>query len=144
MSSDSVLFSEYTLPGGRILGHAELNVPSTLNALSLAMIDRLQPQLDAWAQTPGVAGVLVTGAGDRAFCAGGDIQALYHPMRRNHEAGSVVDRYPFDFFEREYRLDYCLHTYPKPVVVLGHGVVMGGGCRMVGALACATVFQKGQ
>ena len=142
MSSDSVLFSEYTLPGGRILGHAELNVPSTLNALSLAMIDRLQPQLDAWAQTPGVAAVLVTGAGDRAFCAGGDIQALYHAMLRNHEAGSVVDRYPFDFFEREYRLDYCLHTYPKPVVVLGHGVVMGGGLGILSAASHRVLTEK--
>ena len=136
MASDSVLFSQYTLPGGRLLAHAELNVPSTLNSLSLEMIDLLQPKLDEWARTPGVAAVFITGAGDRAFCAGGDIQALYHAMRRNHQAGSIVDRYPFDFFEREYRLDYCLHTYPKPVVVLGNGVVMGGGASLT-AMAAA-------
>lgn len=142
MASDSVIFNEYTLPGGRLLAHAELNVPSTLNSLSLEMIDLMQPKLDAWAATPGIAAVLITGAGDRAFCAGGDIQALYHAMRRNHDAGSVVDSYPFDFFEREYRLDYCLHTYPKPVVVLGHGVVMGGGLGILSAASHRVLTEK--
>lgn len=142
MASDSVLFSQYTLPGGRLLAHAELNVPSTLNSLSLEMIDLLQPKLDEWARTPGVAAVFITGAGDRAFCAGGDIQALYHAMRRNHQAGSIVDRYPFDFFEREYRLDYCLHTYPKPVVVLGNGVVMGGGLGILSAASHRVLTEK--
>jgi enoyl-CoA hydratase/carnithine racemase len=138
----SVLISQHVLPGGRILGHAELNVPSTLNSLSLEMIDLLQPALDAWAMQPGVAAVLITGAGERAFCAGGDIQALYHAMRRNHAAGAVVDRYPFDFFEREYRLDYTLHTYPKPVVVLGHGVVMGGGLGILSAASHRVLTEK--
>ncbi len=142
MASDSVLFSQYTLPGGRILAHAELNVPSTLNSLSLEMIDLLQPKLDEWAATTGIAAVLINGSGDRAFCAGGDIQALYHSIRRNHEAGKVVDRYPFDFFEREYRLDYCLHTYPKPVVVLGNGVVMGGGLGILSAASHRVLTEK--
>lgn len=142
MGSDSVLFSQIILPGGRLLAHAELNVPSTLNSLSLEMIDLLQPKLDEWAHTPGIAAVLITGAGDRAFCAGGDIQALYHAIRRNHEAGKVVDTYPFDFFEREYRLDYCLHTFPKPVVVLGHGVVMGGGLGILSAASHRVLTEK--
>ncbi|MBM4202583.1 MAG: enoyl-CoA hydratase/isomerase family protein [Gammaproteobacteria bacterium] len=142
MGSDSVLFSQIILPGGRLLAHAELNVPSTLNSLSLEMIHLLQPKLDEWAHTPGIAAVLITGAGDRAFCAGGDIQALYHAIRRNHEAGKVVDTYPFDFFEREYRLDYCLHTFPKPVVVLGHGVVMGGGLGILSAASHRVLTEK--
>ena len=73
-----------------------------------------------------VAAVVLTGSG-RAFSAGGDIQALYRAMAANHQAGERVDDYPYDFFEREYRLDYALHTYPKPLVALGHGVIMGGG-----------------
>ncbi len=142
MLQTSVVIQEYALPGGRRLAHAELNVPATLNALSLEMIDLLQPALDGWAQQTGIAAVLITGAGDRAFCAGGDIQALYHAMRRNHDAGSVVDRYPFEFFEREYRLDYTLHTFPKPVVVLGHGVVMGGGLGILSAASHRVLTEK--
>jgi enoyl-CoA hydratase/carnithine racemase len=48
-------------------------------------------------------------------------------MVANHQAGERIDEYPYDFFEREYRLDYALHTCPKPLVALGHGVIMGGG-----------------
>ena len=142
MGNTSVTFEEYALPNGRQLAHAELNVPATLNSLSLEMIDLLQPAVDSWAERADIVAVLITGAGDRAFCAGGDIQALYHSMRRNHDAGSVVDRYPFDFFEREYRLDYTLHTFPKPVVVIGHGVVMGGGLGILSAASHRVLTEK--
>lgn len=142
MPSTSVLFEEHVLPNGRRLAHAELNVPATLNSLSLEMIDLLQPAIDNWAKRDEIVAVLITGAGDRAFCAGGDIQALYHAMRRNHDAGAVVDRYPFDFFEREYRLDYSLHTFPKPVVVIGHGVVMGGGLGILSAASHRVLTEK--
>ena len=76
-----------------------------------------------------IALVLFEGAGERAFCAGGDIQALYHAMVA-HPGGPVP--YAEDFFAREYRLDYLIHTYPKPTLVLGHGVVMGGGLGILG------------
>ncbi|MEZ5597318.1 MAG: enoyl-CoA hydratase/isomerase family protein [Pseudomonadales bacterium] len=138
----SVLIDEITLPGGHVLAHAELNVPATLNSLSLEMIDLLQPALDGWVARGDVAAILITGAGDRAFCAGGDIQALYHAMRRNHDAGKVVDSYPFDFFEREYRLDYALHTCPKPLIVIGHGVVMGGGLGILSAGSHRVLTEK--
>ena len=122
-----VVFEELPSAGTGRIGHARLNVPATLNSLSLEMIDLLQPALDHWAQRDDIAAVFLSGTGDRAFCAGGDIQALRDGIVRNHAAGEVVDRYPFDFFQREYELDYALHRYAKPVVTLGHGVVMGGG-----------------
>ena len=132
-AEDPVLLSEHPLEGGLVLGHAELNVPGTLNSLSLEMTRLLDAGLRAWAARDEVAGVVITGSGDKAFCAGGDIQALYHAIGANHAAGKVVDDYPFRFFEEEYRLDYYIHTYPKPVVTIGHGVVMGGGLGIFGA-----------
>ena len=119
MSSDLVKFFEHSTAGGRIVAEACLDSQSTLNALSLEMIDLLSPVLKRWAADDAVAAVLLSGAGERAFSAGGDIQALYRAMQINHEAGERVDEYPYEFFEREYRLDYLLHTYPKPLVALG-------------------------
>lgn len=128
-----VLLFEHASRSGHIVAEAHLNLEATLNSLSLEMIDIINPALQEWAARPEVVAVLFTGAGERAFCAGGDIQALYHAMVKNHEQGEVVDEYPFEFFEREYRLDYQIHTYPKPVIVLGHGVVMGGGLGILSA-----------
>ena len=122
-----VLIEQHAAPGGRLVAQVTLNVESTLNSLSLGMARTLAAALRAWRTDDAVACVLIRGAGERAFCAGGDIQALYAAMVNNHAAGRVVDRYPFEFFEHEYRLDHLIHTYPKPVVAVGHGVVMGGG-----------------
>jgi enoyl-CoA hydratase/carnithine racemase len=97
------------------------------------MIDRLDPQLAVWANDPEIAGVVLDAVGDRAFCAGGDVVAVYHAIRA---AGD--ERVPAlcsDFFEREYRLDYRIHTYPKPILCWGHGIVMGGG---IGLMAGAS------
>lgn len=105
-------------------GHIRLNSEATLNALSLEMIDLMYPQLLSWQDDDSVAFILIDGAGERAFCAGGDIQELYHSIVA-HPGGP--NPYAEGFFSREYRLDYLLHTYQKPVVVLGHGFVMGGG-----------------
>ena len=122
-----VLIEEHAAPDGRVVAEVTLNVEATLNSLSLGMARTIAAALRAWRDDGRVACLVFRGAGDRAFCAGGDIQALYAAMVRNHAAGRVVDDYPFRFFEHEYRLDYLIHTYPKPVVALGHGVVMGGG-----------------
>ncbi len=129
--SDCVLFE--TLPAanavtqGAVVGVATLNSPGTLNSLTLDMINLLSPRLDEWRDDAKVVCVVIRGSGDRAFCAGGDIQALQQAINENQAAGTIVNNYPETFFEREYRLDYALHCYPKPVVVLGGGVVMGGG-----------------
>lgn len=123
----TVVTLEHELNGGLRLAEARLNSESTLNALSLEMIDLLAPALGRWVSDDAVVAIVLTGAGDRAFSAGGDIQALYRAMVANHQAGERIDEYPYDFFEREYRLDYALHTCPKPLVALGHGVIMGGG-----------------
>lgn len=107
------------------LGRITLNAPKALNSLSLPMAQAMQRQLDAWATDDSVAAVWLEGAGEKAFCAGGDIRAMYEAMT----AHPVGERVPGceSFFTEEYVLDYTLHTYPKPVIVWGSGIVMGGG-----------------
>lgn len=102
------------------IGHLTLNRPAGLNALTLDMIRTLQEQLDLWAQDDEVFAVVLRGSGEKAFCAGGDIRALYD----SHKNGLTVH---LDFFFEEYALDLTLHHYRKPVVALMDGYVLGGG-----------------
>ena len=102
---------------GRIL----LNRPAALNALDLPMIRAISAALAAWRDDPEVHLVVIEGAGERAFCAGGDIRAL-----RQHQLDG--DRPPIDtFFTGEYALNAAIAAYPKPYVALIDGVCMGGG-----------------
>lgn len=123
--NDCVILREIPTACGRRFGHATLNAPQRLNALSLEMIDRLAPQLAAWAEDSEIVGVLLDGSGDKAFCAGGDVAALYRAIKAA-PAGQVAPEIA-TFFEHEYRLDHLIHTYPKPLLCWGQGVVMGGG-----------------
>ncbi|MCR2745557.1 enoyl-CoA hydratase/isomerase family protein [Limnobacter parvus] len=130
--STPVLFSTFKTASGHLFGHAVLNNPAALNALTLPMIDLLDPQFKAWAEDESIAGVVLSAAGDKAFCAGGDVVSLHHASERVG-AGKVPPEAEA-FFEREYRLDYRIHTYPKPILCWAHGIVMGGGVGlMVGA-----------
>ncbi|MEM7002758.1 MAG: enoyl-CoA hydratase/isomerase family protein [Pseudomonadota bacterium] len=140
--SNPVLLEEIACRAGYVVGHAQLNVEATLNSLSLEMVRAMSSALAGWRERADVAAVVITGTGDRAFCAGGDIQALYRAIDANLRAGTTVDDYPFRFFEEEYRLDYALHTFPKPVLTVGHGVVMGGGLGVFSASALRVVTEK--
>ena len=112
---------------------ATLNLPKALNALNLDMIELLSRQLDEWAVDNSVACVWIDGSGDRALCAGGDVVALYRESSAYGEPPKTA--YTTDFFSREYRLDHKIHTYSKPIVVWGSGIVMGGG---IGIMAGAS------
>jgi|SRR5579884_388049 len=98
-----------------------LNRPQALNALTLDMAETMMALLRAWIGDDAVGAVLLDGAGDRAFCAGGDIRALYDAAK----AGDM--RLPRRFWSTEYRLDLLIARYPKPVVAIMDGLVMGGG-----------------
>jgi enoyl-CoA hydratase/carnithine racemase len=141
-ASDVVVLEELPTQSGHCIASATLNFEKTLNSLSLPMIEILAPQLERWADRSDVVGVVLRGAGDRAFCAGGDIQALYRGMSRNHAERREVDDYPRRFFEAEYRLDYAIHRCPKPVIAFGHGVVMGGGLGLFSASAYRLVTER--
>ncbi len=97
-----------------------LNRPKALNALTLDMAATMLAELRAWQDDPAVGVVLIDGAGDRGLCAGGDLRALY-------DAAKSGDDLPARFWSTEYRLDLLIARYPKPVVAIMDGMVMGGG-----------------
>jgi len=106
------------------IGHLTLNRPAGLNALTLDMVRSLHQQLDAWAHDPQVHAVVLRGAGEKAFCAGGDIRTLYDSFKN----GQTLHQ---DFFVEEYALDLAIHQYRKPVLALMDGFVLGGGMGLV-------------
>lgn len=122
-----VLFDELNCANGTRIGVATLNAPKTLNGLSLEMTRLLATQIEVWAKDPAIALLILKGAGDRAFCAGGDLHALHHSMVSNLGKAAIDNTHAGTFFAEEYALDYRLHTFPKPIVVWGDGIVMGGG-----------------
>ena len=101
-------------------GIVTLNRPKALNVLNASMVALLYPQLVAWASDPSVELVIVRGAGEKAFCAGGDIRQL-------HDWGRSNDPAMRDFYRDEYRLNAYTKRYPKPYVALIDGIIMGGG-----------------
>jgi enoyl-CoA hydratase len=105
---------------GRV-GRIVLNRPQALNALDLAMIRTCTRALRKWSDDPLVHGVVIEAAGERAFCAGGDVRALrqYHLDGEHHKAET--------FFREEYALNLMIATYPKPYIALIDGICMGGG-----------------
>lgn len=117
-------FEERPSLHGYRIGIASLDAEKTLNALSLPMILALDERLRAWAEDPEIACVLLRGNGPKAFCAGGDVVQLVNQCREHPgEVPPLARR----FFAEEYRLDYRIHTYPKPFICWAHGHVLGGG-----------------
>ena len=105
-------------------GHAgvvTLNRPRALNALTLGMVRGLARALVAWEHDPAIRHVVVVGAGEKAFCAGGDIRLLYELGK----AGRIEESR--GFWREEYVLNARIKAYPKPYVALIDGIVMGGG-----------------
>ncbi|MCM2579636.1 enoyl-CoA hydratase/isomerase family protein [Streptomyces meridianus] len=112
---DSVLLRR----DGRV-GRLVLNRPRSINALTHPMVRALDDALVAWEQDASVAAVVLSGAGERGLCAGGDIRA----MREDVLAGGSGAQ---DFWRDEYRLNARIARYPKPFVAAMDGIVMGGG-----------------
>ena len=116
--TDEILFGR---EGG--LATLTINRPKALNALTLDNYRRIDPVLRAWAGDPAVDAVLVRGAGDRAFCAGGDVRAVYEAGRGIHGPRDLTAV----FFREEYELIRRIHDFPKPYVAIIDGITMGGG-----------------
>lgn len=115
MSEPEVLFD---LRGG--VGRITLNRPKAINALNHAMVLDIAPQLEKWAVDDEVEMVLLTGAGERGLCAGGDIVSIYHDAKEGGSGSKV-------FWRDEYILNAAIARFPKPYVAIMDGVVMGGG-----------------
>ena len=102
-------------------GLITLNRPKALNALTLGMVREMRRALDAWAGDPAVTRVVVEGAGDKAFCAGGDIRRLTDLLKAGEKDEALA------FWREEYQLNALIKHYPKPYIALVNGIVMGGG-----------------
>ncbi|MFJ5277731.1 enoyl-CoA hydratase/isomerase family protein [Streptomyces parvulus] len=101
--------------------HITLNRPRALNALTHEMVLRVNEALTRWEHDPAVEVVVVTGAGERGLCAGGDIRAIHDDARDGDGTASAA------FWRDEYRLNARIARYPKPYVAVMDGIVMGGG-----------------
>ncbi|MDG2066984.1 MAG: 3-hydroxyisobutyrate dehydrogenase [Paracoccaceae bacterium] len=102
-------------------GRITLNRPKALNAMTYAMCTAIEAALEAWRADPAVSLVIFDAAGEKAFCAGGDIAELYTTGMQGDFA------YGQTFWRDEYRLNAKLHCYPKPVISFMQGFTMGGG-----------------
>lgn len=138
-----VTFKELLANHDKKIAIAELNLPKSLNALNLEMIHLLTEQLNQWQENDNIAMVILQGAGDKAFCAGGDVVSLYHEnngyrntLKNQSEDNQqqdvltdevVTSNLSYEFFKHEYALDQLIHDFAKPILVWGNGYIMGGG-----------------
>jgi len=138
--SESVLFRELESASEKKIAVATLNSEKSLNALSLEMVELLTPKLLEWQADPSIAMVMLEGAGEKAFCAGGDVVQLYKAATSAGEGNYSPDIETF--FTKEYELDYLIHTYDKPILLWGHGIVMGGGLGLLAGASHRVVTEK--
>ena len=113
------------------VGHIQLNRPKALNALTLDMIRQIAAALRDWEADKDVHAVVFSGAGDRAFCAGGDVKSFYNAGMESRR-GQASARVPMVFFGEEYSLNQQIFHYPKSTYALIDGICMGGGYGIAG------------
>lgn len=114
---DDVLFN--TLYGVRTI---ELNRPKKLNSLNASMARKIIPRLQEWGKSDMANIIMMSGAGSKAFCAGGDVAAL---AKQNKTIEGQKES--TDYFALEYQLDHLIATYSKPYIAVMDGITMGGG-----------------
>ncbi|MBR0557963.1 enoyl-CoA hydratase/isomerase family protein [Ciceribacter sp. L1K23] len=102
------------------LGIITLNRPRALNSLNLEMVHIMDAAFDDFEADPAIAAILITGAGERGLCAGGDIRMV-------HESGKAGDGQGLRFWWAEYRMNARIPHLSKPYVAFMDGIVMGGG-----------------
>lgn len=117
-----VIFKEHPCVSGKKVVEIILNAERALNALAYEMIQLIQPALDRYREDDDVVAIILDSAGEKAFCAGGDVVSLYHALQKEDGA-----EFAAQYFKEEYYLDHQIHTYPKPIIGWGAGIVMGGG-----------------
>ncbi|MDS9468671.1 enoyl-CoA hydratase/isomerase family protein [Paracoccus sp. MBLB3053] len=122
----------------RLAGRITFTRPQALNALSHAMALAIDEALEGWRDDPKVRLVIIDAEGDRAFCAGGDIAAVYRAgLSGDHQVGR-------DFFRDEYRMNAKIADFPKPIVAFMQGFVMGGGVGVGGHASSRVVCESTQ
>ena len=131
MNQENINGSDIIVEQRDKLGVITLNRPEALNALSLEMVRQIATTLKRWEGDDTVAAVLFLGAGERAFCAGGDIKSFYS-SGMDFRRGAVDLRVPALFFAEEYSLNKQIFEYPKPTIAVMDGITMGGGYGIAG------------
>ena len=134
-----VLFNTEPTECGHLIGIMMLNTPKSLNALSVEMCQLLAKQLEQWQNDDQVVALVLKGAGDKAFCAGGDIRKLYDSMS---SSVPLPNPYATEFFGHEYRLYRQMHFYPKPLILWGDGIIMGGGMGLMAGCSHRLVTER--
>lgn len=131
---------------GRVLRHdvngvaiLTLDRPGALNALSHAMIHALAEHVERCRTDEDIVALVLRGSGEKGFCAGGDVRALYHAASAGRAEGEDGWR---RFFIDEYRLDFALHAFPKPIVALADGIAMGGGMGLAQAASLRIATER--
>ena len=156
-----VIFSEIETKTNKRIALAELNAPQSLNALNMSMFELLHKQLLEWQSNDEIAMVILQGAGDKAFCAGGDVVSLYHALKTERENSTdsqsstvqeiaktiindqtIINSFGYDFFALEYQVDQLIHEFTKPILVWGDGYIMGGGIGLFAGASHKVVTEK--
>ena len=135
----AVLFHTEQTDCGHKIGIMTLNRPKSLNALSVEMCKLLSKQLEEWQIDSQIVAIVLRGTGDKAFCAGGDIRKLYDSMS---DKAPLPNPYATEFFGSEYRLYRQMHFYPKPLILWGDGIIMGGGMGLMAACSHRIVTER--
>lgn len=115
-----------------------LNRPEKLNALDYPTVDRLIELFDEIEADDAIRAVILTGAGDRAFCAGADIQAFAPSVWKGQHAALR------EFVRRGHRLTSRIETLPKPVIVAVNGLAHGAGCEITEAAPLAIASERAE
>lgn len=125
------------------LGIITINSEKSLNALSLEIVKGLKGILEQWKDNNDITCIFLQGAGQKAFCAGGDIRQMRNAIEE-YKPISTTQVPPLceEYFITEYSVDYLIHTYPKPIVVWGDGIVMGGGLGLLAGASHRVVTER--
>ena len=99
-----------------------LNRPKAINSLNYQMIVSIKSKLIQWEDDPAIRIVILQGAGEKGFCAGGDIKTLYQSKE-----SEAAFKQSIQFFQEEYKTDQLVANFPKPILACLDGIVMGGG-----------------
>ena len=119
MSKD-IIFEVIPGAGGDI-GKIILDRPQSLHALDLTMCVALHKKLMQWSMHSAIKAVIITSTGEKAFCAGGDVRAIYDLIKAGHYEQAEK------FFQQEYAMNQAIFNFPKPYIAFLNGVTMGGG-----------------
>ncbi|GHE79392.1 enoyl-CoA hydratase/isomerase family protein [Thalassotalea profundi] len=150
MQQAQVLFSEEISTNGKKIGIAQLNSPKSLNALNLAMVELLIEQVTHWQNDQNISVIVLSGTGDKAFCAGGDVVSIYHEILAAQKVSanqklsdSEIKAFAgVEYFTKEYQLDLLIHQSTKPILVWADGYVMGGGIGLMAGASHKVVTEK--